>query len=885
MAQASMASAPPGPAHKLALAASDADQIREYQRIVEFRDTVVSGKHPRIHVPAPSVPKPGLSSKASTHTAREQPAPSAAGSLRGGKTGKAGKAVVNGYQAGNMQSFKTNAQQAAVNVASTASAPAVAIPGMSTLGGAGRAEINPILLEKSDDLVKAEIQLQRQRLEKAVREQLDQRKAAAKAALQPSEQLPDLDLPDILAKALTLVQATAPPPTADAPAAANANDSDSFDDNTFYSSQHDTPESHKSYRGHNASEDVQMLDTSPAARPTNAHKPLPQISAPHAMPPSTTPSYRADNGGRNAYMNQNASIPSHLATGTGPASAASTAPGRQRWGMEAQVISSDSGAASRSDKSGGTDSDQPTDLSRSQNNSAHFSAGSGFMQREPPLVRAHNLEPFAPQPAHVSPLATGRQPQIPEPAANAFQAAPAQVAALRQEHVTITSPESSPQGDKGSKKKNKKRNKKKADGRAQEAPGSPDIKPEPRSPSPLSAPQFERPPKRVRPSDREPDVVYGDPRFERPVSQLHYGRYSVAPMQTERVPLGYDRADDPYARQVRYSVAPVSQRPEPIYEERRPDGTIVQYIRRPPSPQSFAVPHGEPRPARAASYSVANPTYRQLPPYDREGRTSVRPYADRARSRSPILVESRSPVMAPPAPPLARIIVDEYGREYIEPPRTANVSRRSVIPQAGQGEREVFYDRAPLRAPSRMQGPETFEENGVIYRVASPAHTPRRVITQPEYSTGFRSYRERDYPAQSMGPPSQDFVQLRGAAEYRVPEQLPREYLSRAASVRPAEPVPYYERVHSVRPDMAHRQYATEIQAETGREPVSRDFREFSSRPGEQEMARRGYSVRPVERSYYDPSPRGEAEMPYIERPQTVQEEIVYADGSRRQMY
>src|ERR1700722_3918033 len=79
---------------------------------------------------------------------------------------------------------------------------AASIPMMAK---AVKSEINPILLEKSDDLIKAEIQLQRHRLERALREQVEQRRLSLKASLQTSESLPDFDLSDVLSKALTIV--------------------------------------------------------------------------------------------------------------------------------------------------------------------------------------------------------------------------------------------------------------------------------------------------------------------------------------------------------------------------------------------------------------------------------------------------------------------------------------------------------------------------------------------------------------------------------------------------------------------------------------------------------------------------------------------------------
>ncbi|RMD42274.1 hypothetical protein DV735_g2841, partial [Chaetothyriales sp. CBS 134920] len=91
-------------------------------------------------------------------------------------------------------------------------------------------EINPILLEKSKDLVQAELRIQRQRLEKTLKEQFEQKRREARRRPPPSEAKPDFDLSAILAKVVEELK----------PAAAGKEDgegSDSFDENSFYSSR------------------------------------------------------------------------------------------------------------------------------------------------------------------------------------------------------------------------------------------------------------------------------------------------------------------------------------------------------------------------------------------------------------------------------------------------------------------------------------------------------------------------------------------------------------------------------------------------------------------------------------------------------------------------
>ena len=236
--------------------------------------------------------------------------------------------------------------------------------------------------------------------------------------------------------------------------------------------------------------------------------------------------------------------------------------------------------------------------------------------------------------------------------------------------------------------------------------------------------------------------------------------------------------------------------------------------------------------------------------------------------------------MPPPSAPPRRIVIDEYGREYLEPVRPP-VSRQSVVPPTRPGDHELVYERVPIRASSRIPVPEIIGEDGVIYRRASPGYAPRRVITQPEYGSGFRSYRERDYPMQPMAPPSQDFVQIRGAPEHRLADHVTREYLPRAASVRPVESVPY-ERLTSSRPDIPPRQYAASVHPDARKEIASHVGGEYSVRPTEMERA---YSVRPAERYYEQPPPR-EGDITYVERSRAPHQEVVYpGNGVSGQVY
>jgi hypothetical protein len=494
------------------------------------------------------------------------------------------------------------------------------------------------------------------------------------------------------------------------------------------------------------------------------------------------------------------------------------------------------------------------------------------------LIRAHNLSPFAPQPARVSPLATARNPPVLRETLPADEAPPAQVAALRKSGISST--DSSPKGVKAAKKKDKKKKRKTSSKDDVPTPDSPYIKPEPRSPSPFAVAPLPRPQKRQRQLGQYGgELNYDEPRYEDEVQER----------VIERVPERYKEPQTYERYEERYELEP--RRPEPTYQ--RVDRDDVEYrridnghyARRPQSPAVYALPYapGEVRPVRAASHAIVDRRPREEPVYYREPvpRASVRPDADRERSRSPIIREKRSPIpMGPPRQPV-RIVVDAYGREYFDP--NPPPSMRQTVAPPRYRDAEVVYERAPVRTLSG-RAPVEYGEDGVVYRrPSSPAAVPRRVITQPEYTVPeHRAYRQREYSVRPMPPPGEDYIQLRGAPERRQMSHLdeaPREYVPRAASVRPApaEPVryeiprEYVSRVQSVRPEGAPR------------ELDPRSQREYSVRPVEPAPRREQVVGREVER-YYDelPARRPPAEVAFIERPRAREQSVVVYDNDVR---
>ncbi|KAM0432771.1 hypothetical protein ACHAPT_004473 [Fusarium lateritium] len=830
----------------LGLPSPQRHRFHQYEKIVRFSDTVLSGNHPSIKPPANLI-APAQSSIHPTDAIIEHGA--------------------SNYQSDKSQHSVAKARQPGASSSSQPATPSTTK--VSKPYGSGTVEINPIFLEKSADLVKAEFQLQRQRLERTLREDVEQRRVASKNAAQ-GEPIPDFDLNDVLTKALKLVQASAgPAPDDDNPATTNLETaSDSFDDNTFYSSQHNTPSSVLTSRVRNESEEARGLDTLESQPPSNSRNAaISRIRPTDVEPIDLESSEPTAARPRQAYANPSANNGISSISNT---SQVGRVPGLTSFAEGKAVPAQDTGV-----RQGHPEDSSNAEIDRhrgSIRSNTRRQPRENYIDSRPPspLMRAHERS------AQASPLTAARRaPIVVEATSNSSRGTPAQVAALRNEPITVTSPESSPQGGGASEKKKGKKKKRKADRQAPEAEPTLYIKPEPRSQSPMSAPSYIRPNKRQRYTQRQPeDPSYEDVRYERQT-----GDYPPEPLSSrletdDRMPIGYDRPSISSRRAVSTAVpGSTIYRREYTDDRYAPGGPYA--VEQPPL---VAAHHpGQPSVGRASS-QVRPSEGHQRPqwPYhgSYEASVSARPDGD--------------VFMAPPRPPPTRIIVDAFGREYIEPPRPT-VIRHSAAPPARSGEPEIIYERAAPRALSKQAGMETYEEGGAVYRRPSPTYIPRRVVTQPEYiSQDYRDHRPREYPARPMVPPGES-VELMAPPGRRRVEEGPRDYITRAASVRPAEPVWYevardYGRVQSVRPEAAVRQYATSVHPESRREAAQPYAREYGTLPVEQGAVRREYSARPLER-YYNQPMRGGEDIAFIEQPRGATQEIVYADDGRREVY
>jgi hypothetical protein len=216
--------------------AISAEVLREadfLQQILKIRDEVLASKHPRIHLPPKVIeqvaPRP------------PQTAPS--------------RLTTNGTPNGTSSS-----QLLPPRPASSARPPTSPFPPTQRPYSAksSSSSIDPILLTKSEHLVKAEQQLKRQQIERALKDQFDKKGRGNDA----DERESHIDVEQCLIKAHQIV-----PPVSGLRSTTNNSDgvdAESFDENSYYSSKADSWSSEEVDPAHNSNADAAAPLTSQA---------------------------------------------------------------------------------------------------------------------------------------------------------------------------------------------------------------------------------------------------------------------------------------------------------------------------------------------------------------------------------------------------------------------------------------------------------------------------------------------------------------------------------------------------------------------------------------------------------------------------------------------
>ena len=712
----------------------------------------------------------------------------------------------------------------------------------------GSSGIDPIFLTKSDVLVKAEIQQKRQRIERALEEQMHQRK---KQKTFDQEALPDFNATEVLRKAQELVK----PVKRHEPSRANgaASSSDSFDEKTFYSSQvestttEEADESHK-WRPHRIcnfflkGEHCRYGDAC-----TFSHDPkLKQKLEAEGSQIMDLDSINADEQ-TNPRPNK---LSAHAST-DGPTSHPSTkennaiAPMSQsERKMQERIAQLEAELANRSRneqqaRPDATVRQHAKDVNESQDDSAYsppgpdeFGRDSGLREFEtrqpatkqrplgdhqPParelaarngrspsplpnnvrVVRNHIMSPVAPQPSRVSPLAVAKVPQVSQVQRShgdnrrLSRASNVEVASAGQSPKASLQPLSSKKRRRGLDAQEHTRNVV-----PRREMGSPDIriKDEPVSPPPFGDTVEIR---RIRPRQEAPRQLYVDDA----ASQYREQEPTIyQPRPGERPAYGQPFEDrGPLTPSARRVVSRNGQRYVANEEQDLRRVVSARQVRAPMSPAPHPVQYSAPQPrsstTRAASQVYISPAGQPTPqPY----RASVQPasatYASYDRSPSPPLHRLQASPFGrnslAMAPPPRRIMIDKWGRECIEVP--VNPGRQvSVAPVASRIEYDPRYEQAAPHNVRHSHVVNIDDEGPYVRRVQSPISQPlfeypqHRNTQVVEKSSRSMPYAE-SYVARNESPRPVEYAEARLPARYaEVPEA--REGVIRMQSARPLE--------------------------------------------------------------------------------------------------
>ncbi|KAK2790006.1 hypothetical protein FQN52_005816 [Onygenales sp. PD_12] len=830
----------------------DLAEMLEYEKIVNLHDQIFSGNHPRLKVPQHVIRKVTPRSVQTPPLPIVPPIPAAE------------------LSAAPQTKVPPSAQTAPLLNGSAAVSEAAATPSPSGPSGHVTAskpvsEIDPIFLTKSDDLIRAEIQLQRQRIERSLRDQVEQKKIDYRQKTCLQESKPDFDVSDVLTKALQLVK----PISTSVIDGANANTvaSDSFDDNSFYSSK--APDSPQTGEPNDASPirdqhmhpmEVDEVDSVDRRRE-------------EARPHDTVDRNMMDLGVQGPAYNNIADKRGPLSRS--PENHTPRRPTPPRYPVREPDVYDEAEYSPpgpnipldirRQDE--GEYVPEPAINYRRRSYGRPLERGQDSRRIVSPshdvrVVRNHITSPAAPQPSRVSPLAVSKVPSMP-------QSRQQQTRQNRAEKLTgahgsaRTSPEAPMQPLMSRKRRRIQENRDKPrvanEGRVADSPDHPYIKPEPMSPPPFSDLPLSGP-SRQRQHPERPALVDVSPRYSPVDHRRESGPRRLYEEQPDR---GYDMGH-PIDLSVPRSASRVAYRRPARDDQNLRRVASLQNARQPEYAHEYPdLPADfQPRLVRASSYALTDrPVQPERARYYEEPSQSyarryvsgdVSPPSPRFRETYPEL-EPEPRLMAPPQ---RRVVVDAEGNRYIEsvappPSRVQPISTPRLT-------RVEAYNDAPrvpngsVRAVSVLEDP--YRDRRYAQEMPPPPVTYRRAPEYPREVVRERPVYSRDMDVEYAPP--------RHATYFEEP--IPREEVVRMSSVRPP-PSRYEEvrqplqRMQSVRPS------GREVSVYVDDEPRPR--REYAP------MERAGYAVgRPGrEERYYEEEESSKIDMDGVGMHEAVQ--------------
>ncbi|KAF1913015.1 hypothetical protein BDU57DRAFT_521667 [Ampelomyces quisqualis] len=208
------AAAPP---HLNGTSTVPAEVLREsdfLHKLLQIRDDVFASKHPRIHLPAKVI---------------EQVAPRLPQTTPPSRPATNG--ISNGFPASHLLPPRPDSSLQACPTANevVSPAPQTQRPYSAISASSG---IDPVLLTKSEHLIKAELQLKRQQIERLLKDQFDRKGRGHDA----DEREAHLNVEECLMKA----QLRVPPVSGLRSTTNNSDGAESFDENSYYSSKADS---------------------------------------------------------------------------------------------------------------------------------------------------------------------------------------------------------------------------------------------------------------------------------------------------------------------------------------------------------------------------------------------------------------------------------------------------------------------------------------------------------------------------------------------------------------------------------------------------------------------------------------------------------------------
>ncbi len=699
---------------------SSAQQDALIEDLLRLRDAVVAGTHASFKLPAAAVEalKASLSSP---------------------------HAGADGDAAQGVNGVADNDSVAANKTQPTQPAARVSLPGLPGLNGAPAPPANstrengtsalssggldPIFLQKSDSLVRAEGVLKRQRIEKALQTQADQRKHSVRDRDAAQEALSHIDVDAVLRQALEIVK----PVSGLEPDAAST----SFDENDYYSSQvqsdwsSDASSKNSSDRAAGAfTGDFERLDgaaaTSTSARPA----PATRTAEAYTFAGEDDDMYEPEDDDDD-YIPPDPSAYDPMV------------------GIQGTERQADPGKDDNSDYEPGevlSDREMPT-----SNGAHHRPAHSSPYV---PFIRNHLTHLAAPQPNRVSPLATAKGPSYELELVNGSPQVvqrPSKYQVYNQSRASTASPSGNNANGSGKKKRIKKRKRDQEplgrSKRRRDKQNPPSPAPSPPSQSSYIKNEPVSPPPHHEMPPWNPYAATEAPTRYEDANQIQYvrGDQRMVAQETPRSGLRYEYAQPP-ATAARI-VSPAPRRPVARDNQDLRRVASLNYIQRAPSPPKDVFSPVTPYRNRYASTTYGEQRPREIEPQvDRIGyaaqygqpSSSPAHYSRSARSRSPPRLqayhdpyaETPSPATLMPPPPRApppRVIVDQYGTKYIQAdPAPEPVFAQPYAPRASVAPVETYRqsEGGYERVPSRMSVAYAQPSSSVPHYAPAGSHMP-----------------------------------------------------------------------------------------------------------------------------------------------------------------